>query len=337
MSQEYEKLDLKLQYPIEADLINGSGLFSYASDECVSILLRVTFEQLHDELIAHKFHHELATQLSFLCDTRKESNVGCYGGGRVKIQAGEVYVVWMTQQQADELLDMDYYQKLPAQLAEKYAEILTGADLKEIYNQTPDLSGVFLASPSAEYGQSKIKTMIIGQETRSWRNESCAFKALEVFGHAQVLESMQETVSFNENKANKSKFRQFYLSTSKELCGDERAAVWSNLFCVSYNKGSPIKSPKFEAIQKLSAALLKAQFELLSPDVAIFVTGSSRDRFIKQAFEGQISESTVIVPRRLWHFKIGNTHCFRTNHPRWGGSQEYLKAAIEKAKNCTEG
>lgn len=336
MSQEYGKVDLKLKYPIEADLINGNGLFSYGSDECASIQLRITFEQHHDELIEHKFHHDLATQLSFLCDSRKESNVGCYGGGRVKIQAGEVYVDWMTEQQADELLDMDYYQKLQAQLAEKYAEILTGTDLKEIYNQTPDLSGIFLASPSAEYGQSEIKTMIIGQETRSWRNKSCAFKALEVFEHAQVLESMQETVSFNENKAKKSKFRQFYLSASKELCGDERAAVWANLFCVSYKKASSVKSPTFEAIQNLSAALLRAQFELLNPDVAIFVTGSSRDRFIKQAFEGQISESTVIVPRRLWHFKIGNTHCFRTNHPRWGGSQEYLKAAIEKAKNRIE-
>ena len=90
MSQEYGKVDLKLKYPIEADLINGNGLFSYGSDECASIQLRITFEQHHDELIEHKFHHDLATQLSFLCDSRKESNVGCYGGGRVKIQAGEV-------------------------------------------------------------------------------------------------------------------------------------------------------------------------------------------------------------------------------------------------------
>lgn len=96
-----------------------------------------------------------------------------------------------------------------------------------------------------------------------------------------------------------------------------------------------MKAPSFKVIESLSAKLLRAQFEVLKPNVAIFTVGSARDQFIKDTFH-ELETQSVIHPRRLWHFKIGDTHCFRTNHPRWSGSKRYIDEALALAKEvCT--
>jgi len=84
----------------------------------------------------------------------------------------------------------------------------------------------------------------------------------------------------------------------------------------------------------LSSDLLKAQFEILKPDVIIFAVGSGRDKYIKETF-GSYKTIKVIESKRLWHFEIGDTKCFRINHPcaRIKNKQRYLDTAIELAKS----
>ncbi|TKF16673.1 hypothetical protein FCV43_18080 [Vibrio genomosp. F6] len=223
-------------------------------------------------------------------------------------------------------------------LMEKHRDILLDVELKTLF-QDENLSGLFLASPHKSYESSSCKLMIVGQETRSWRNRTCHFKNEYSVTDQAVLESMECSSEFNTKAPKRSRFRQFYKKSSVALNSNsldpENAAVWANQFCVSHYGKSPVKAPSFKVIEYLSAKLLRAQFEVLKPNVAIFTVGSARDQFIKDTFH-ELETQSVIHPRRLWHFKIGDTHCFRTNHPRWSGSKRYIDEALALAKEvCT--
>lgn len=228
--------------------------------------------------------------------------------------------------------------KLLSDLEDEYQRILSSSDVSHIY-EDPNLSGLFLACPRESYFESSRKVIIIGQETKSWRKKECKIKNASDYGLSSIRESMASTLKTNSRRPGTSKFGQFYLKASEALSDNmdkEKAkysALWSNQFCISHKNSSPIKSVKFSCIEELSAKLLQAQFEILKPDVAIFTVGSSRDKYIKSAFE--YDTVNVVVPGRLWHFKIGETHCFRCNHPRWPGAKEFLDKAITLALEYT--
>lgn len=220
-----------------------------------------------------------------------------------------------------------------SELARRYFDTLSNADLKSIYNDERH-SGVFMASPHESYFSGNPKVFIVGQEPRGWRTQKCEAKLNQPISMDGVLNSMDDSVSFNLKDPKRSKFRQFYKSASSELCCEsndpKNAALWSNQFCISYKKKNATKSPNIAVIRQLSMDILRIQFEVLKPDIVIFTTGHSRDKFLKQCFTYKsINKHT---PKRLWEFTIGDTRCYRTNHPRWGGSAQFLKDAIGLAK-----
>ena len=227
-------------------------------------------------------------------------------------------------------------EQVKEELEQAYQNIIESSDCLELC-EDDDLSGVFLASPRDSYFDSERKVMIIGQETKGWRKNKCKIKYNLDFSLEAIRDSMDSTLDTNNKKPGTSKFGQFYLKASKALtCNEvdsEHAALWSNQFCISYKKHSPIQSDKFLKIRDLSQRLLKAQFDILKPDVAIFTVGSGRDKYIKEALDYETVN--VVVPKRLWHFKVGKTHCFRCNHPRWHGANEFLNQAIDLAGKCT--
>jgi len=221
-------------------------------------------------------------------------------------------------------------------LENRYQEILSRFDLPKIYSDG-FLSGVFLAKPDESYFDAERKVIIVGQETRAWRNPICKIRNGYDIDIPSIQDSMNASLSFNRKDPKKSRFRQFYkkasTTLSKSTSDPKNSAVWANQFCMSFKGKSPRKSGSFGEIQKLSSLLLQAQFEILKPDVAIFTVGSSRDFFIKETFSYETVR--VITPRRLWHFKIDNTHCFRVNHPRWPGSAPYLRETLSLSQKLT--
>lgn len=235
-------------------------------------------------------------------------------------------------------MDEKLYSLTITDLRSKYLEILSAVNLTEIYS-APDLSGVFLPLPSPGYFDSDKRVMIIGQETKAWRDKKCTAKLVQSVKFADVVTSTETALVTVKKKPGRIKFFQFYKKASSALCPESsdpsHAALWSNQFCISSNQGSPTDSVQFESIKRLSYELLREQFRILAPDIAIFTVGSSRDRYIKECFEAQYKTVAVVVPDRLWHFKIGKTDCFRTNHPRWAGSSPFLDRAIELAKSCS--
>lgn len=226
------------------------------------------------------------------------------------------------------------YQNILRELEERYLDALQDVDLSSLFDD-PLLSGLFLSKPDPSFFSSKCKVMIIGQETKAWRNAECEAKNFKKVDIETIRKSMNRSLEVNAQKAGRSKFRQFYKEASKTLCWDSfdpsNSALWSNQFCISYKSASPVKADKFHLIKELSATLLKAQFEVLKPDVAIFAVGSGRDKYIKDSF--YYENSKVIEPRRLWSFSVNKTCCFRTNHPRSPVSPPYLKQAINLAKH----
>lgn len=227
------------------------------------------------------------------------------------------------------------YDDVKEELTQAYVDILKKSQLSQIYIDQ-DLSGIFLACPSEAYFSSSKKLMVIGQETRSWRNSTCAIKNYNDLGKGSIVESMRVANNFNRRKPGNSKFRQRYKEASIRICSDSpspsEAAVWANQFCISYKGGSPINSKSFDLVKEMSYKLLRAQMSILKPDIALFFTGSGRDRFIKECFPSY-ETLKVFEPRRLWSFKVDETTCFRTNHPRWGQSSSYIDQAIEMAES----
>ncbi len=225
------------------------------------------------------------------------------------------------------------YDQVKLELAHRYNEELKRVDLEDIYSDDYH-SGIFLAAPHESYFSGGMKVFIIGQETRGWMSNECEAKQRQPITLNGIRTSMESTLHFNLKSPGTSKFRQFYKVASKRLCinsfNPSNAALWSNQFCVSYKGKNALKSPKFNAIQNLSFQLLRAQFEILKPDIAIFTTGHGRDDYLKQCFT---TYETVQIhkPKRLWEFMVGDVRCFRTNHPTWGGSNQFLREAVKYA------
>ncbi|MCU8040395.1 hypothetical protein ACRN98_17975 [Shewanella oncorhynchi] len=223
------------------------------------------------------------------------------------------------------------------QLKEAYLDILSKTDFSKIY-ASPGLSGIFLACPDKSYFEAKRKVLFIGQEPKTWRT-NCPIKNGAEVTQQLIQQAMSQTVHQSKLPSGKHKLLNFYHKCSLALSEGQPeigcSAVYSNQFCMSLQRRSPERSPAFKMIEELSNSLLEAQFTILKPDIAIFTTGSNRDKYIKNALNYSTVE--VVVPRKLWHFQVNETHCFRINHPSARQSRklelsDYQDGAIERAK-----
>jgi len=332
----YERFNMEFDKPINTDLINGEALFCYWNDSYPAIHLRIQLKDKISDEIESKYRKELSCSLGYEAENRQKAGKQFFGGGFVTFEKGIVKIKWLAKDVASKAMDDDLYKSMVYELENKYYEILKKYDFNMLYEDT-NLSGIFLAKPDRSYVSGNCKVMVVGQETKKWRNDNCDAKNVKKVNIDSVRSSMNASLEFNKKPPKRSKFRQFYKKVSKSLCKDNldpnNSAVWANQFCISYKSGNPVKSNVFETIKELSSELLKAQLEILNPDVVFFTTGSGRDKYIKDVFDYETIK--VIEPLRFWHFKIGDINCFRTNHPRSTYSHPYLQRAIELAKETS--
>ena len=264
-------------------------------------------------------------------------------GAPLRIGRGDESIRRATREEAERAQHSSQHAEAVEKLKAAYVQALQRADLETLF-ATPDaLSGVFLPCPAETYYASKRRVLVVGQETRGWRNKSCSLRATSQVNDAEVAASMQATWEFASHGARRSKFMQFYRQVSAQVSpGTRDAVVWSNQFCVSFESGSPVRLPHaiFHVVKELSYDLLRAQLDILQPQVVIFTTGPARDRYLKECFP-HYQTVKVFEPRRLWHFKIGEIHCLRTSHPRWARGTEHLDRAIQLALDpslsCADG
>lgn len=297
----------------------GIGHSSFSFDESSS-----------ETLYAEKYHHQLIYRIDNAITQRSERRESPSGGALLKIEQGKVSVCWVSRKEAERVKSAHHHAQAFDELKSEYQKVLEHSEIETLFSAHSELSGVFLPSPSQNYFNSHPRVFVVGQETRGWRNRSCSIKNQYSIDDVGLDASMKLSQEFSSSGEKQSTFLQFYRKLASRIYSDSRdAALWSNQFCVSYKSGSPEGLPTgaFDIVKKISFGLLRAQIDILEPNVIVFTTGPDRDKYIKECFP-EYETVDIVEPRRLWHFKVGDVDCIRTSHPRWVEGTKYLNRAI---------
>lgn len=138
-----------------------------------------------------------------------------------------------------------------------------------------------------EYLTSEVKVMVFGQETDGWHGKfPREDNALSV---DELMKSYQKYFYSNRSSKrpfwNKSNFKHFETVITKyfKLQGKSTAFVWNNLSKIG--KVSRGKSgPGIRSLELKYLDVIKKEVEILKPEIIIFTTGHSRDKYIERAF-----------------------------------------------------
>ena len=107
---------------------------------------------------------------------------------------------------------------------------------------------------------------------------------------------------------------------------DRDGIAWANLFSFAWNGKSPMRWKNFPILLEISERLLKAQIEILKPNIIIFANGASSARYRQKYFphKGERSVCSAVADYReqgiaieqLWQFQLnGKIQCYRIQHP----------------------
>ncbi|MBL4835562.1 MAG: hypothetical protein JKY26_16470 [Pseudomonas sp.] len=331
----FTQLPVPAPFSYPAEITNGQAvLCNWEDDQRIGHSTFAFDDASSEALYAEKYHHRLINLVDREMTVRREGKIEPAGGALLSVKRGNVSVCWVPRETAEWVKVSYRHAQAIEKLRTAYMEILDQTDLEALFSYSQDISGLFLPCPAKEFFDGNPRYIICGQETTGWRNILCGMRNKRLVNEEDITASMQQAEGFARVGARRSKFMQFYRSAASRLRPKAPAAVlWSNQFSASFRSASPVNLPPeiFRILRELSYSVLRAQFEILQPDVVIFTTGPGRDRYLKECFTGWVSVK-VIEPRRLWHFKVGEVHCIRTSHPRWVKGNEYLDRAVDLAK-----
>jgi hypothetical protein len=238
-------------------------------------------------------------------------------------------------------------EELNCRLRKRYAEVVDLTTLRRLAS-CRDLSSLFVTSVSNSYLRSTVRLMIVGRETSGWGSKLS--KDLASPERSSTIETyLKHQMEYHQQMIGKvkakSKFFQFYRAAAQQLaapCDREfrDAPAWANLFCFDADGTRPDRDSQSRTeIVRLSIALLRAQIEVLQPELIVFVTGTSCDRYLREHFKDRF-ESKVYISKRIWRFKLpipasasGSPHtiAFRTPHPRHSATCPDRAAVIAEA------
>lgn len=216
------------------------------------------------------------------------------------------------------------------ELLDKYYEILSSLDVTFFDKHHPNtkfhektgLSGVFFSSLPENYFQAKNKIMIIGSETTGWDIlQKQPYLGLKEYINSSVEKHnifFQKQLSLQKCKA--ITFHDFTRLVAEKSGGN--GIVYSNLFCFSWKRGSPIKNENFHLIKDISKKLLIAQLDFFKPEIIIFANGMSSVKHRREYFPLANCTNTVIYEdegiskNHLWKFDYDKKYlCYRIQHP----------------------
>jgi hypothetical protein len=220
-------------------------------------------------------------------------------------------------------------------LAEQYLNSLKDLDTSYLDPHHPSgkrkegLSGLFLSSVPQQYGLAKNKIMVVGSETRGW-NVLTADTQEKFSGLPEYIEkamTIHRGFFAKQLKGKNTKgctFHNFTRSVAKK--SGKEGVIYSNLFCFDWKEASPINSPYFETIKKLSERLIKIQIKFFAPDIIIFANGMNSVPYRREFFpvngpkqvcsNGRDYSDRGIPNKQLWEFDLNDDiRCFRIQHP----------------------
>ena len=243
-----------------------------------------------------------------------------------KIKAKNGVTEWYLDKAAAKNLDVKML------LVKKYQDIFK--ETQEIIDallSNSNLSKIHLGFVPDDFKKKKHRILIVGRETRGWD-----LKYLEKYDQNSVYQLMDLSKSWvirnlersdSVNKKGKCFFN-FFRKVSQE--NPNASILWANIFCVSYKKSTPSKidtKSVFANIKKISESLLKAQIEILQPNIIIFASGLDTQAILarRDYFKNDLKPSgKSVVPgldkKYLEQFHFLENYgedilCYRTVHP----------------------
>ena len=216
-------------------------------------------------------------------------------------------------------------------LKAEYLEILSGYDINFFDRSTvvegiAGYSDIFLPGAPAEW-QSGRRVMIVGRETRGWKRPTSigAYDTLE--RHIDAMIGCHTSFSAchgSKKKQNRGETFWNFMRSVGDIVGDGNVA-WCNLFCMDFEDTMPQPGqPHYDTVKSLSAQLLKAEINILRPDVIIFANGGSsvlvRREFFPLSGPERVCTDWRPVGKsdktKLERFTLfGSIDCYRINHP----------------------
>lgn len=189
------------------------------------------------------------------------------------------------------------------------------------------LSGLFLPGTSVAYESSPQRILVVGRETRRWNviSSEAPFRTLD--DYIQNGMAKQQAYLIRYLAAPPDKGASFFnLLRSLASRHGRDGIAWANLFSFAWNGRSPTRWANFPALLEISERLLKAQIEVLEPDIIIFANGASSARFRQRYFPHKGDHSVCsefadyrdqgIAVDQLWQFRLGRKiQCYRIQHP----------------------
>ena len=159
-------------------------------------------------------------------------------------------------------------------LAEAYYDVLNALPqhwLDRSKTQDPEyakLSGLFLPGTSASYQSAPQKIMVVGRETRRWdvlRGDD-KFQSLEDYICKAMTTQQDHLAKFIRKPRDRG---ESFFNLLRDLADDHgvQSLAWANLFSFAWNKKSPMRWEHFPTLLEISERLLKAQIEVLRPDI----------------------------------------------------------------------
>ncbi len=182
--------------------------------------------------------------------------------------------------------------------------------IREVRDTFPDddLEGPFLIYPCEEYLNSKIKMMIIGQQTNGWECNVNDFDE-QLFCY--------DGFDLGRNY-NSSPFWNIYHKLERSILNKDYCTVWGNV-----NKYDlECDKPYGEYENKISELdyILKDEINILKPNIIIFICGYTFDERIeniyKQANFKTVFDWTFNQMVKIEHSDLPE-HTYRTYHPKY--------------------
>ncbi len=182
-----------------------------------------------------------------------------------------------------------------------------------------------------EYESSEIRVMILGQETNDWGyyEDGCFSDEIEMEKILDMYVDFYSGYKFEKHRGFfKNHFNNFLKLLKEKYPEKKTSCFWNNV--IKVGKANDKNTPP-EYILKLEQehfSVLKKEIEIIKPNVILFYSGYSYDKYILHHFPELITEDIKgFTSIELQTFKIENVDfAFRTAHPQslhFNGKERY--------------
>lgn len=167
------------------------------------------------------------------------------------------------------------------------------------------LSAPLLLRIPNKWSHSSTRLLIVGQETRGWGFEKgqahnrpdTAIKSFATFRampeSVPALTEWYERFEFGRYWPGLVRspfwraYRAYRRALGEDLDGFDTSVLWTNLFRMAYDEGSPLKlgNLKDHLLLKASGDLLRKEISILRPSAVIFHTGPKYESALREMFQ----------------------------------------------------